>query len=78
MVDWLGYKSPDQTEVGRVLDWSLDFWLSLDLDRDWIWDTRWFWIIVVVCLDYHLTDFTLHLWFLFTTLTFTTRFAYNE
>src|SRR4029434_1698624 len=39
----------------------------------WIWDCRWFWIIVLVCLYYHLPDFTLHLLFLFTTLIFTTR-----
>ena len=38
--DWMGYKSPDQMAVGRALDWSLD------LDKDWIWDTRWFWIVV--------------------------------
>src|SRR4029434_4284754 len=76
--DWLGYKSPDQMAVERALGWSLD------LDRDWIWivvgfglslvlECRWLWIIVVVCLYYQLTDFTLHLLFLFTTLTFTTR-----
>src|SRR4029434_1021517 len=38
--DWMGYKSSDQMAVGRALDWLLD------LDRDWIWDTRWFWIVV--------------------------------
>src|SRR4029434_2958890 len=76
--DWLGYKSPDHMAVGRALGWSLD------LDRDWIWivvgfgvslvlECRWFWIIVVVCLYYQLTDFTVHLLFLFTTLIFTTR-----
>ena len=38
--DWMGYKSSDQMADGRALDWSLD------LDKDWIWDTRWFWIVV--------------------------------
>src|SRR4029434_444661 len=37
---------------------------------------RWLWIIVVVCLYYHLPDFTVHLLFLFTTLIFTTRLLF--
>ena len=75
MGDWLGYKSPAQMEVGRALDWSLDFGYRWIWIVNWIWDCRcrWFWIIVVVCLYYHLPDFTLHLLFLFTTLIFTTR-----
>src|SRR4029434_2301734 len=69
MGDWLGYKGPAQ------MDWSLDFGYRWIWIVNWIWDCRcrWFWIIVVVCLYYHLPDFTLHLLFLFTTLIFTTR-----
>ena len=72
--DWLGYKSPAQMEVGRALDWSLDFGYRWIWIVNWIWDCRCrcLWIIVV-CLYYHLPDFTLHLLFLFTTLIFTTR-----
>ena len=82
IIDWLGYESPDQPADGRALVFpAFGYRWSLDLDRDWIWDTRWFWIVVGFGLSssfvlvYHLTDFTLQLWFLFTTLTFTTRFA---
>src|SRR4029434_3294271 len=74
--DWMGYKSFEQMAVGRALDWSIGLVVGLRLDLGYllVLDCRWFWIIVVVCLYYHLTDFTLHLLFLFTTLTFTTRF----
>src|SRR4029434_1548349 len=75
MGDWLGYKSPDQTADGRALDWSfgLGRWY---LDRNWICV---YWLDCGLssssfALYYHLTDFTLHLLFLFTTLTFSTRF----
>ena len=77
MVDWLGYKSPDQTEVGRALDWSFGLvvgvWIEIGFGLSLVLECRWLWIIVVVCLYYHLPDFTLHLLFLFITLIFTTR-----
>src|SRR4029434_2718343 len=80
--DWMGYKSPNQMAVGRALDsWHLVIvGFSLVFDTRWFWIGRWclnrdwFWIIVVVCLYYQLTDFTVHLLFLFTTLIFTTCF----
>src|SRR4029434_1958461 len=76
--DWLGYKSPDQMAVGRALGWSLVldcrwFWIVVGFGLSSVLDYRRFWIIVVVCLYYHLPDFTLHLLFLFITLIFTTR-----
>src|SRR4029434_2123424 len=66
--DWLGYKSPDQMAV--VERW---IWIEIRFGLSLVLECRWFWIIVVVCLYYHLPDFTLHLLFLFTTLIFTTR-----
>ena len=82
IIDWMGYKSPGQPADGRALDsrhlvivgQRLDLVIvgqRLDFDR-WI-----FGLSPSFVLNYHLTDFTLHLLFLFTTLTFTTRFAYN-
>src|SRR4029434_6624884 len=63
--------------------WILGIWLSLD--KDWIWIVGCGYLLVLdwsldfglsslFVLNYSCTDFTLHLWFLFTTLTFTTRF----
>lgn len=40
IVDWLGYKSPDQPEDGRALVIPA-FGYRWSLDSDWILDTRW-------------------------------------
>src|SRR4029434_3180790 len=88
--DWMATKALIRWQSGErwigVLDWSLACVIGRWCwNRDWFWsvvgfgvslvlDYRRFWIIVVVCLYYQLTDFTLHLLFLSTTLTFTTRF----
>ena len=40
VIDWLGYKSPDQPAVGRALAFPA-FGYRWSLDSDWILDTRW-------------------------------------
>src|SRR4029434_4612927 len=70
--DWLGYKSPDQMAV--VERWvGRRIWIEIGFGVSLVLECRRLWIIVVVCLYYHLPDCTLHLLFLFITLIFTTR-----